>query len=57
MEGNRERQMQLVSLDTLFELSFGEYELLLLQENKASNIATHGGSAMCFYYEHSVCGF
>ena len=57
VEGNRERQMQLASLDTSYGLSFGEYELLLPQENRAGNDATHGGVALCFYYDHFVCGF
>ena len=49
--------MQLVSMDTSFRLSFGDYELLLPQENRVDNITTHGGSTMYFYYEHFVCGF
>ena len=30
---------------------------MLPQENRAGNDATHGGAALCFYYDHFVGGF
>ena len=57
VEKDKEKQRQLASLDTSFGLSFAEYELMLPHENRAGNDVTHGGAAMCFYYDHFVSGF